>query len=190
MESYLTDEVAMRRFFAVVAAAGMVAALSACGTGDEGQSPGPESVATTRSSSTSTSPTSAAPAGPTTSPPGHTQAVEQAAAPSFVRCQLADGTALLSDGSTTYMDSCNESAGGPMVLRDGTSIYDLQPQVDLDNIPVADGGTCPAARCGYGHDANGNPNPSSGEIQTKHGCDEGYITDPTLCAAVNEKHDW
>lgn len=45
-------------------------------------------------------------------------------APTFVQCQLADGTALMSDGTTTYMDSCNESAGGPMLLEDGTSIYD------------------------------------------------------------------
>lgn len=36
---------------------------------------------------------------------------------------------------------------------------------DPDNIPIADGGTCPAALCGYGHDEYGNPNPSSGEIQ-------------------------
>lgn len=179
----------MRRCFAIMAAAVTFAALSACGS-SENQPPVSESSAATSSSSISTSPTSVAPTSPAVSPPRQTQAVEQAAAPSFVRCQLADGTALLSDGSTTYMDSCNESAGGPMVLQEGTSIYDLQPQVDLDNIPIADGGTCPAARCGYGHDANGNPNPSSGEIQTKHGCDDGYITDPDLCAAVNEKHDW
>lgn len=58
---------------------------------------------------------------------------------------------------------------------------------DLSNIPVADGGTCPAAICGYGTDANGNPNPSSGELQTIHGCSEGYITDAALCDAVNAK---
>lgn len=39
------------------------------------------------------------------------------------------------------------------------------PSQDLSDIPFADGGTCPAAICGYGHDENGNPNPSSGEIQ-------------------------
>jgi hypothetical protein len=43
------------------------------------------------------------------------------------------------------------------------------------NIPIADGGTCPAALCGYGHDEYGNPNPSSGEIQ-------GWWMD---CIAVN-----
>jgi len=59
---------------------------------------------------------------------------------------------------------------------------------DPATIPFADGGTCPAYRCGYGHDANGNPNPSSGEIQTYNGCEDGYITDPSLCGAVNEKY--
>lgn len=48
------------------------------------------------------------------------QAVEPAAGhsvdstgPTFVRCHLADGTALMSDGSHVYMDSCHESAGLP-----------------------------------------------------------------------------
>lgn len=59
---------------------------------------------------------------------------------------------------------------------------------DPATIPFADGGTCPAAECGYGHDANGNPNPSSGEIQTYNGCEDGYITDPALCGAVNQKY--
>lgn len=56
-----------------------------------------------------------------------------------------------------------------------------------DQVPFADGGTCPAAICGYGHDENGNPNPSSGELQTMHGCEEGYITDQDLCSRVSEK---
>lgn len=47
-----------------------------------------------------------------------------------------------------------------------------------------DDDSCAAAVCGYGYDENGNPNPSSGEIQTQHGCEDGYITDPDLCAAV------
>lgn len=42
----------------------------------------------------------------------------------------------------------------------------------------------PAAECGYGYDEHGNPNPSSGELQTQWGCEQGYITDPDLCAAV------
>ena len=34
---------------------------------------------------------------------------------------------------------------------------------------------------------NGNPNPSSGELQTMHGCEEGYITDTDLCSRVFDK---
>lgn len=40
-----------------------------------------------------------------------------------------------------------------------------EPSQDPGDVPNADGGTCPAYQCGYGHDENGNPNPSSGEIQ-------------------------
>ncbi|WP_229676673.1 hypothetical protein [Corynebacterium marinum] len=47
--------------------------------------------------------------------------------------------------------------------------------VDPATVPIADGGACPAYLCGYGHDENGNPNPSSGEIQ-------GWWMD---CIAVN-----
>ena len=63
----------------------------------------------------------------------------------------------------------------------------------LSNIPYADGGTCPAYKCGYGTDSYGNPNPSSGELQAIHGCEDGYITDAFLCDAVNskaEQYDW
>ena len=59
-----------------------------------------------------------------------------------------------------------------------------EPIPDPATIPIPDGGTCPAYLCGYGHDENGNPNPSSGELQTQGGCEDGYITDPELCAAV------
>ena len=48
---------------------------------------------------------------------------------------------------------------------------------------------CPAYLCGYGVDANGNPNPTSGELQTMHGCEQGYITDPSLCGAVAQRAD-
>ncbi|SDL61673.1 hypothetical protein SAMN04488535_0171 [Corynebacterium mycetoides] len=63
----------------------------------------------------------------------------------------------------------------------------LEEEQRLDEIPMADGGTCPAYKCGYGHDANRNPNPSSGELQTMHGCEQGYIDDQELCAAVAQK---
>ena len=48
-------------------------------------------------------------------------------APTFVSCQMADGTGLMSDGTTMYVASCDESAGGPMTLQDGTSIYSHLP---------------------------------------------------------------
>lgn len=53
-----------------------------------------------------------------------------------------------------------------------------------ENGPAPSYEGCPAAICGYGHNDQGERNPSSGEIQTLHGCQEGYITDPELCAAV------
>ncbi|MDN6706348.1 hypothetical protein [Corynebacterium glyciniphilum] len=64
------------------------------------------------------------------------------------------------------------------------SIWAPTGEPDPATVPIPDGGTCPAAICGYGHDEHGNPNPSSGELQTQHGCEEGYVTDPELCAAV------
>ncbi|AJE67484.1 hypothetical protein SB89_07990 [Corynebacterium glutamicum] len=55
---------------------------------------------------------------------------------------------------------------------------------DLSQIPIADGGTCPAYLCGYGTNDQGERNPTSGEIQSLHGCQEGYISDQELCDAV------
>ena len=50
------------------------------------------------------------------------------AGPNFVRCYLADGTALKSDGSQVFMDSCNESAGGPYLLEDGSPAITYSPE--------------------------------------------------------------
>ncbi|MEH6819925.1 MAG: hypothetical protein V7706_08295 [Dietzia psychralcaliphila] len=50
------------------------------------------------------------------------------AAPTFSHCYLADGTAMMSDGTTTYMDSCNESAGGPYLLEDGSPAITYSPE--------------------------------------------------------------
>lgn len=68
-------------------------------------------------------------------------AADQASAPStatFVRCYLADGTALMSDGTHQYMDTCNESAGGPYLLEDGTSIYDNHPELAPTRAPAVE----------------------------------------------------
>ena len=79
---------------------------------------------------------------------------------------------------------CNPSNG----VIDPEEFYDMvEPQNNQpahDGVAIADGGTCPAYLCGYGHDEQGNRNPTSGEIQTRHGCEQGYITDVDLCAAV------
>ena len=179
------------RIFGVAALAVIaVASVGACGTDADKQSDpvsvtsAPSAKATSSSQPSTSTVVSPSPITSTAAPAPVPPAV------TVVRCVLADGSAEMSDGSRGYVESCDESAGGPLPLQDGTSIYDAIPPLNLDEIPIADGGTCPAARCGYGHDANGNPNPSSGEIQTKYGCDEGYISDPALCDAVNTKYDW
>lgn len=66
----------------------------------------------------------------------------------------------------------------------GDPIYDtwFPGGLPASEVPFADGGTCAAAVCGYGHDEFGNPNPSSGGIQARYGCEEGYITDPAICS--------
>lgn len=45
-----------------------------------------------------------------------------------MQCQLADGTALMSDETTTYMDTCNESAGGPYLLENGSPAITYSPE--------------------------------------------------------------
>ena len=74
---------------------------------------------------------------------------------------------------------------GPEAARPAT----ITPP-DPATIPFADGGTCAAAICGYGHNQYGQRNPSSGEIQTLHGCQDGYITDTELCSAVAWVEGW
>lgn len=101
-----------------------------------------------------------APAAPSNAP------VPAPPAPTFVQC-WENNAALLSDGSIVT-DTVNCQLEAP----------------DDSQIPIADGGTCPAYLCGYGTNDQGQRNPSSGEIQTFHGCQEGYINDPALCEAV------
>lgn len=98
--------------FAVVALA-----LAGCGTTGEDEATVSNTPVPTTSKTTSSATTSSATSSETTENEAEPE-------PVFVECQMADGTALMSDGTTTYMDSCNESAGGPMLLEDGTSIYD------------------------------------------------------------------
>ena len=168
----------MKRILFVCAA---VAALSGCATSTPAPAPSTVTVtapaATTSSPASSAESTSAAPtsiaattqASPTPSPAlgtENTQAVtaeaQVAAEPYVVECiPGTPGPARWSDGHYGYSDYCFQLLGGPQYLEaEGAAGLP-----DPATIPVADGGTCPAAVCGYGHDANGNPNPSSGEIQ-------------------------
>lgn len=110
-----------------------------------------------------------------------------AAEPYVVECLFGTpGPSRMSDGTIQNTDYCFYELGGPAYLeQEGQSgLGGANQQPPHDGVPIADGGTCPAYLCGYGHDAQGNRNPTSGEIQTKHGCEQGYITDVELCAAV------
>ena len=110
-----------------------------------------------------------------------------ASEPYVVECLFGTpGPSRMSDGTILSTDYCFHEMGGPAYLeQEGQSgLGGANQQPAHDGVPIADGGTCPAAQCGYGHDEQGNPNPSSGELQTQHGCEQGYITDVELCAAV------
>ena len=99
------------------------------------------------------------------------------AEPTVVEClDGSPGSARWSDGSVSYSQWCFDAQEEEQVLDD-----EHQPA------PV-DSKECvgSAAECGYGTADNGARNPTSGEIQTYHGCQDGYITDPALCSAVEE----
>lgn len=104
----------------------------------------------------------AEPATPTPAP------AEAKAEPYVVRClEGTPGPAEWSDGSTRYSEECFQKMGGTAYVEQ-ESQSGLQP-----------GG---AAVNGYGTDANGNPNRSSGDLQAEWGCQQGYITDPAICS--------
>lgn len=93
--------------------------------------------------------------------------VPAASAPTIVEClEGTPGPTLMSDGTMQYTDYCFNLLGGPAYLEQESQ------------------SGCPAAVCGYGTNSQGQRNPSSGEIQTLHGCQDGYINDPELCGAV------
>lgn len=118
--------------------------------------------------------------------------------PSFVKCEKKD-TAQLADGSTvTDTRRCGdfeEESAQPeqpeQPKRPAQSEQPAAPEAPTappaaPAAPAEPECTGGAAECGYGHDEQGNPNPSSGELQTQYGCEQGYITDPELCAAVRD----
>ena len=111
----------------------------------------PSSTSTTTPTSQSLPPETNAPAVDNYSP---TSPV--AAEPTFVAC-WENGYAQLSDMSVVKWPDCELPP---------QEAENLGPGPDPATIPYADGGTCPAYKCGYGHDASGNPNPSNSEIQS------------------------
>lgn len=125
----------LKAFIATAATALLVAG---CATGTESEAPETSTSTTsvTTSSTTTTPPTTSETPDPPPEPePAPEPAVAPApaytapvAAPTFSYCYLADGTAMMSDGTTTYMDSCNESAGGPYLLEDGSPAITYSPE--------------------------------------------------------------
>ncbi|PZP03960.1 MAG: hypothetical protein DI609_00050 [Corynebacterium urealyticum] len=167
----------MRKLAAIAALTTL--AFTGCATTEENPTP---SSATSTSKTISTKATS----NPTTTPSPST---EPAAAPNPTQAPAAElyvveclpgtpGPSRMSDGSTQFTDYCANQPGA-QAYRDAEAAAGWDPS----KVPFANGGTCPAYKCGYGHDENGNPYPSSGELQFQHGCEQGYI-DPSECAAA------
>ncbi|WP_133258543.1 hypothetical protein [Corynebacterium heidelbergense] len=90
------------------------------------------------------------------------------------------GTAIYDDGRTGYEASCFQ----PMMDAAGNQPQNQKAPAENSNSEQCVG---PAAVCGYGIGPNGKPNPSSGELQLLHGCQEGYVQDPARCAQVQDK---
>lgn len=110
-------------------------------------------------SSTSTTTSTSQPLAPETTAPtvdNYSPTSPVTAEPTFVAC-WENGYAQLSDMSVVEWPDC---ALPPQEAAN------LGPGPDPETIHYADGGTCPAYKCGYGHDASGNPNPSNSEIQS------------------------
>lgn len=127
------------------------------------------SASTSTQTSTATPEESFEQAPPAASPEPNPVVVESEAAaqPTFVRC-YENNAAMLSDGSVvTDVERCGDFA---------------VPEAEV--APGEEECVGPAAVCGYGYDESGKRNPTSGEIQTHNGCQEGYINDPELCAAA------
>lgn len=162
--------------------------LAGCGSSDGlGEPELTEVSSTTSTSSTSSTTTTSSTVISTTTVESEPTEKAMPAKPSFVEC-YEDGAALLSDGSIVA-DSVNCDLGSPQgkyqcpgtdsYVPDASYCAPEQNSYDADQECIG-----PAAECGYGYDEYGNRNPSSGELQAQWGCQQGYITDPELCAAV------
>lgn len=174
-------------------AAAAVLSLSGCSDSEPAPS-GPEGSSTPATTTTTQSTTSSTITSPATS---ESATSETAPAPAVVPDNAGTsatrsiwappGQGIQCPGTDAFVwdfADCNPSNGVIDPNEFNRMVEQQNQQPAHDGVPIADGGTCPAYLCGYGHDEQGNRNPSSGEIQTQHGCEQGYITDVELCAAV------
>ncbi|WP_426707587.1 hypothetical protein ACEN2D_02405 [Corynebacterium auriscanis] len=162
-------------------------ALTACSTDDE-PSPSTRTNSSTPSSSSALSTTTKTkkPTTPPTAPqPAPIQTTTQAPAaaqtqqPYVVECLPGTpGPARMSDGTVRPTDFCANQPGA-----DAYREAERNAGLDPSEVPIANGGTCPAYKCGYGTAPDGTPNKTSGEIQFEDGCRRGYIS-PQQCAAA------
>lgn len=121
---------------------------------------------TTGSGSTSQSPSSSSSTRPApttnTAAPTTPQSEPQDSSPYVSECLAGPpGASLMSDGTVQTTTFCKNQAA-----VQESQAAESATGTDLSQIPFANGGTCPAYKCGYGTDENGVPNPSSGEIQS------------------------
>lgn len=131
-------------------------ATSTASTSTSSSAPAASSSAPSSTSTTTSTPQSLAPETTEPAVDNYSPTSPVAAEPTFVAC-WENGYAQLSDMSVVEWPDC---ALPPQEAAN------LGPGPDPATIPYADGGTCPAYKCGYGHDASGNPNPSNSEIQS------------------------
>lgn len=177
---------------ALAALSGLALALAACGSDGNDETVTSETSVTTSQVSTSAAPTTSATsttdAAPEPSAPAalEPEVEEPVVAPERNSIWAPPGEGYNCPSTDAYVwdpADCNPSNG----IMSPEDMWWLNGEPDPATIPMTDGGTCPAAICGYGHDENGNPNPTSGELQAQDGCEKEYITDPELCAAVAER---
>lgn len=113
-----------------------------------------------------------------------------AAGPATVTVTAPESPATSSSSAPTTTSAAGPTTNTPTPQVEQPEAPQQQaPQQQAPQQEAPQGGAspdCPAAECGYGTAPNGNRNPSSGELQTQYGCQQGYITDEELCAQVGE----
>lgn len=143
----------MRKLAAITALTTLV--LAGCTTAEETPTPS-STTPTSKTTSTKSPSSSTATPSPSTEPaaaPKQTQA--PAAEVYVVECLPGTpGPSRMSDGSTQYTDYCANQPGA-QAYRDAEAAAGWDPS----KVPFADGGTCPAYKCGYGHDEKRQPQP-------------------------------